>query len=290
MHGNNTGHELQYSSSRDPYALLKDSDAQLSRSKGAMYIWSTSQRFFGCVMPKTGSTSWLHYIRSMLLPAQILTEIKRSRHIYKPVSYDQYGLHFRKPSLKELQLSESIINDLSYFKWVVVRHPWRRLVSSFRSKYEGECKGSRHCLRETFKVPLRHTIENTVTFHEFVEALASVDPIALDKHFRPAYLLCELDRIPYNFIGDLHVARDMDYISARMGFSKNFSSVATPLAAKAFGEAYYSGRTHAVHNCTAATVHIAAHLYRHDARYLGCDFAEAMASCSTHGLSAPPRP
>ena len=37
----------------------------------------------------------------------------------------------------------------------------------------------------------------------------------IESHFRPMHLLCELGRIRYDFVGDLKVQADLDYISVR---------------------------------------------------------------------------
>ncbi len=54
------------------------------------------------------------------------------RHLSTPVP---------KPSIlnelaRELE-ARKVIDDPSYFKFAIVRHPWSRIVSGFRSKYLG---------------------------------------------------------------------------------------------------------------------------------------------------------
>ena len=46
----------------------------------------------------------------------------------------------------------------------------------------------------------------------------------IDSHFRPMHLLCEFGRIRYDFVGDLKVQADLDYISDKMGFPTRFSN------------------------------------------------------------------
>ena len=46
-----------------------------------------------------------------------------------------------------------VINNPTYFKWTVVRHPWDRVVSAYRSKYEGHCNRSTECMESQFGVP-----------------------------------------------------------------------------------------------------------------------------------------
>ena len=55
------------------------------------------------------------------------------------------------------------------------------------------------------------------SFHEFVQTLSETPTKFIDPHFRPLYLLCDLNHIRYDFIGDLESADDADYIADRMG-------------------------------------------------------------------------
>lgn len=253
-------------------------------TRGAFYVWDAKRSYLGCVIPKVGCTSWLHYLRRSSLPDDEFEEA--SRFGYMPKSFDEYGLHFRTTKMTDLRAFEGIANNKTFFKWAVVRHPWRRLVSGFRSKYEGECNFRRQCLVERFNIPLPETsIDTVVTFHEFVLALARVDPEKLDRHFRPAFILCELDRVPYNFIGDLHSPQHMDHISNMSGFSTTFTELESSSAAEIFGPKYYGGRTHSMHSCSLETVEAARAIYQQDLSLLGFDLNDALHSCGTHGLT-----
>lgn len=46
-----------------------------------------------------------------------------------------------------------MLNNGSTFKFVIVRHPWMRLVSGYQSKMV-ICNGSRECLFSRYQVPL----------------------------------------------------------------------------------------------------------------------------------------
>lgn len=222
----------------------------------------------------------------MQLPKEVMDA--DAKQFYLAQSHDFYGLHFRNwshyASEEEHVTAESIIRDPAVFKWAIVRHPWARLVSGYRSKYEGSCNFDRICLRNTWKVPVDRK-GGIVTFHEFVEALGTVPPASLNGHFRPAYLLCELNRIPYDFIGELKSKEDTDYISMRIGYPKTFSEVER---SEYNSKSYYGGRTNQLQNCTRETVAAAERLYAGDSAILGFDFKDAYFACEEYGKSQIP--
>lgn len=234
-------------------------------------------------MPKVGCSNMLHYLRRMLLPP-VLYEAAMRRP-FSPRSFDAHGLHFRRSTPADLARFERVAGNASVFRWAVVRHPWRRLVSGFRSKYEGECNFSRRCLRETFRVPVPDDA-SPLSFADFVEALSTQDADRMDPHFRPQHMLCQLHRVPYDFLADLARPEHMDALSRRMGMARTFTEVESEDAAQVFGAGYYGGRTHVVHNCSARTVRLAERLYGEDARLLGYSFAEARRACATLGRTS----
>eukprot|EP00050_Salpingoeca_kvevrii_P006897 m.292465 g.292465 ORF g.292465 m.292465 type:complete len:262 (+) comp12633_c0_seq1:1572-2357(+) len=252
---------------------------------GSYHVWSATHNYYGCFMPKVGCSSWLHYLRVMQLPETLVRQ--DAQNFYRAVSHDEYGLHFRnwldKSSAEHIK-AERIINNPRVFKWAIVRHPWQRLVSGFRSKYEGSCNFSRECLAQKWKVPVSRR-GGVVTFHEFVRALSTVPPQHLDGHFRPAFMLCELNRIPYDFIAELNNKDDTDYISQRIGFPQSFADVERSAYSQ---QSYYGGRTHSVHNCTVTTVALAERIYATDAATLGFSFEDAYYSCLHHGTTSLP--
>jgi len=194
----------------------------LATIRGSYHVWSPKLRYFGCLVPKAGCTSWLEYIYHMHLPADLAKTYERGLAKYHSISHMEHGLHFRAmDSRQNTTAIEAVLNDPSYFKFVVARHPWHRLLSAYRSKYEGMCKADPVCFEKHFGVPANG--QDDITFHDFVRLLSKMPPRSLDPHFRPATLLCELTRIAYNYTGDLTNTSDNDYISARVGFPVPFS-------------------------------------------------------------------
>jgi len=126
---------------------------------------------------------------------QLFEEAHSPAYRYQTVSYPEHGLYFKdqyNSGANNLTTLRSILNngDYStgvadrphdrrigtagvggtgtgrYFKWALVRHPWDRLVSSYRSKYEGQCNYSTACMEAKFRVPAQNA--SFYTFHDFV--------------------------------------------------------------------------------------------------------------------------
>lgn len=208
------------------------------------------------------------------------------RTIYSTYTDDPKLLHFRhfhgSAGHKDGKLAEAVLNDPAYFKFAVVRHPWKRLVSAYRSKYEGQCNFQRFCMSKEFDLPVgEHS--DFLSFHEFVSALASQDVAEMNSHFRPMVYMCELNRIKYDFVADLGEISDTNFISHKLGYKATYHEQEAEYAATVAGPKYWGGRTHTVHNCTAETVILAKKIYRQDAAILGYSFDDAMIACRDFG-------
>eukprot|EP00911_Craspedida_sp_UC1_P002696 UC1_evm3s1979 len=291
------------------YPYRAPSDAAASASRGAYRVsgtvlhpegGGTSKRYYACLVPKAGCSSWLSYLRHMHLPHGLATEIDR-RAPYSKARHTEYGLDYLDPwGPLRRQGIESVVNDPSVFKFAVARHPWHRVISAYRSKYEGMCNFDPDCLTRQFGLDVSggggdgggesggdgHG-HNKFSFHDFVRALARAPAHALDKHFRPVHLLCELPAHPYDALVDLSNATQVDAIAANVGFRATFSEFEADKRAAYDSQSYYHGRTHRVHNCTEETVRLAEQVYAGDAALLGYSFDGPRMWCRTRGRSAP---
>lgn len=100
------------------------------------HVWSTAHRYYACFAPKAGCTSWLHVVRMQHLPHERAHEINgKPGPRYTKTIYPDAGLYMRLRGqlhlqhksnkwLKAEQAAVKVINDESYFKFAVVRHPW----------------------------------------------------------------------------------------------------------------------------------------------------------------------
>jgi hypothetical protein len=249
-------------------------------------------RFIACLLPKAGCSLWLRYLRSATLPPAVATELNAKLYRHTPSA--AHGFRWRE-QLEPTEW-EALANDdghAAYTRFAVVRHPWDRLVSAYRSKYEGACNGSRSCLRSRFKVPLarpplgrgRAAGPGDVSFHDFVLALAKQPPSEMNAHFRPMHLGCELHRYPYSLIMDVGDEAAARKLARDLGLNESAGEFGARIGAlRAYGtERYYGGRTHRTHRCSARTVAAAQHMYALDALLLGYSFGAAYRACEATG-------
>eukprot|EP00045_Choanoeca_perplexa_P004465 m.38356 g.38356 ORF g.38356 m.38356 type:complete len:295 (+) comp12588_c0_seq27:148-1032(+) len=248
-------------------------------SRGGHHLWSTRDpKFYICLSPKVACSEWLKFIHQEMLPSELQPH---GSALYRPHKFPDYNLERRDPqSQSDYHKVQAIAEDPSVYKFAVVRHPWDRINSAYRSKYEGQCRFNNECFRRVF-VPSLEVKDGIYTFHEVVKALTRIPPIHLDGHFRPQTLTCDLTTFPFDEFVDLKNITQMDLAAKRSGFKTPFSQASHEYGV--FGE---NGRpTHKCHYCNWETVRLAEVIYGVDAAVLGYNFDDAYASCKEHGVS-----
>nr|KAF7423657.1 hypothetical protein H0235_008940 [Vespula pensylvanica] len=146
-------------------------------------------------------------------------------------------------SSKELQ---HLTNDSNIFKLLVVRHPFERLVSSYRDRIEDNTKYTDQAWIYTKKIyhftrPNLFRSNKTTgsffqkiftrdkrlqivpTFKEFIEWLLQESPKHDDVHWDQYYTHCALCNINYSFILklDYYTFDQINYIFSKFGIDKN---------------------------------------------------------------------
>ncbi|KAA8490311.1 hypothetical protein FVE85_1232 [Porphyridium purpureum] len=124
-----------------------------------------------------------------------------------------------------------------------------------------------------------------MTFHLFVQVvhtLATQDVLLLNEHFLPAYLQCDLDQLPYDFIADLENITETRYIAQRIGFPVLFDEMTNPVGNKIEG-------MHEVFLCNETTVRLAQEVYEKDTYLLEYNWDEPMQACREYGRTRLPR-
>ena len=167
-----------------------------------------------CDAPKTGSTFfkelWLNYTRGTSVDQRATINI-----------HDRTFL--RRQNLRYLSTynqTEKQTRLETYFKFMIVRHPLVRVLSSYREKLE---KPNRY-----FHTALGRRIElqygnvsagqahgNTVTFKQMVHSIIDHGPY--DHHWTPVSLLCNPCKIAYDYIVRLETSYlDYPYIFSKL--------------------------------------------------------------------------
>ena len=134
---------------------------------------------------------------------------------YNPSSYVHTGQYLKSIGLKlhpvSEPLSQQIIKD--YFKIMVARDPYVRLMSAYQDKLlpykEGRVQRKLDGpIRKRYKVPLSRAI----SFTELLKYVKDVGHFS-NIHFRPIHDLCQPCTIPYDFIAKVEsIDSDAEYI------------------------------------------------------------------------------
>ena len=83
----------------------------------------------------------------------------------------------------------------NYTTFLVVRHPFARLLSAYRDKLETLTEyNARYHVKDAVKMTARRVFNSTVgdspSFSEFVDYLVRTPPNLMDKHWAPYTKLC----------------------------------------------------------------------------------------------------
>ncbi len=102
----------------------------------------------------------------------------------------------RQPS--DIDGFASVVADPAIYKFCVTRHPYARLVSCYRNKFEPSARGRGFpkMMRQLGYDPGKEEI----TFGKFIAAIAEQDQRDMNAHWRPQYYNVFMDRIAYDEI------------------------------------------------------------------------------------------
>lgn len=92
------------------------------------------------------------------------------------------------------------LSDKTFKKFCVVRHPYARLVSCYRNKFENsgpERRGYRRAMRDLGLDPRHHP---PLSFAEFIKTVAKQPHTRMNAHWRIQYFNTFMDLIPYDEI------------------------------------------------------------------------------------------
>jgi hypothetical protein len=223
----------------------------------------------------------------MHLNNTMLQQQLSSMHQIRVRPFPEQGLFARKRNINETVMEQRamrVLADPEYFKFTIVRHPWSRLVSGFVNKYLIGCRGDRACFK-------RHNVEgidaNLTIPLTLTELLLTLDHSAhdrMDLHFRPAVEVCDVEHVPYTFIGDLENAAHTHHILTMLKspFPLPKSDNSSDLKKKKVK------RVSTTVHCDRTTVDLAARLYAGDLAAFGYTMDAAYATCEKYGQAQPP--
>jgi hypothetical protein len=256
---------------------------QLASTNSSMSLWSEKYHFFACLIPKCASSSWLDLMYEMHLSATELQHQKEAPGNERVKGYPNDGFFQRVASDERLEeQAKAALNDPTYFKFTVVRHPWSRLVSGYLNKYVVYCQKDRACFQKKFMHEIDASLHEPMSLSELLLTLEHIPGHQINQHFRVSAMICNVRPGLYDFIADMETQEHTEYILTKI--KSPFSLPVTnnnPALLQHNPDALKVA-------CTRETVDLAARFYALDLETYGYTMDAAYESCEKYGLAHPP--
>ena len=170
-----------------------------------------------CSIPKVASTM----IKGIFAKMTGFTGELHHNSVHNETYLESIGLHYLSR-----YSAESIQDKLKhYFKFMVVRHPFERIISAYRDKFQTRNPFTQHFQQKYGRKIIREFRHNAtdeslrygndVRFEEFIQYIISMSKhgTRLNPHWRPYTEICFPCLIHYDYIGKLNSLQwDMKYI------------------------------------------------------------------------------
>lgn len=171
---------------------------------------SLKHRYMYSPVAKVGTTSLNHIFQKLEMQ-----ELNRKWIDFHPVV--EHSPFVKPYQLTRKQLAD-ILFDEDYFRFLFVRDPFRRAVSAWRDKINGNRPEKKQILKALGLPP--DTVEKPVSFLEFLSAVKETPDEKRDEHWRSQTSLSCADVIPYAFLGRMEsFETDIKHIEGKLGLN-----------------------------------------------------------------------
>jgi len=163
-------------------------------------IVSEKNKMLYCPVPKAGNSNWKVLIRKHEgFSNYKLLDVANNKNIN--------GLTYLSQLAPERV--DEIMRDPSWFRFSIVRDPYKRHLSCYLNKFQNKAKVSQE-YQNFYKqlIHYRFTPEEIVaaekpTFREFTQHILKKHPQYLNEHWAHQYYICGFGMVPFDFIGKL---------------------------------------------------------------------------------------
>ena len=181
--------------------LVNLTDDWLDKGWQANWIINHQYKFIYCPILKVGTNSMA---KMMLLLSDCQQKEKIIAEGDKTIR--TYVDSHLKLSNYRYEEAQQFINDPDYFKFVIVRNPWSRLVSAYLDKFVLDPKGAISSTKkiENFTYKQSNSSvdrQKSVNFRQFLEYIAAKEATRLNAHWRPQHLF--LEGVEFDFIAKI---------------------------------------------------------------------------------------
>jgi len=204
----------------DEYSKYQKMEKEFPWPPQKSLMYQSSWHLLYCWIHKVASSSWskvFFHLKGLDVPSSRLHEAAQ-----------RFTL-----SAANTNLETSMANSLVF---TIVRHPFERLVSAYRDKFELAKKYAyvySHFANKILNLtsPLQMTRHRRPTFSEFVDYLLREPVEKYNDHWIPYWLHCHVCEMEYDIIGKMETIQDdMDFIAKESGLAA--ANISLPWANK----------------------------------------------------------